>query len=761
MDNNSTYRFTNKSGTGFINPYTFIPFDRKKTDRRPGTVLKETEERLSGAIRCEITLKTPLIIPDAEEKIEVLLQSGKKHYRYPFMKDIDGHLMIPGSSIRGPVRSFYETLTGSCFPTIRKLTTEDGSFTGEQISARWSEPRDVKPGLLEYEDGKLTLYEAERYLVKTKETKAHGRCYTREELTNIGYGAPVVFSFESLKNRKIVTEIFDHRAPQTGIDIKDGFLVVGEPIESKKYESIFVKKEQKNYKSAILENAVDNLEYVLATYQDDSIHPDDYNLEAYSHVPLKKFRETQSGTLPVWYRESGGRIYFSLAQIGRFVYWNTVNDLIETKDSCIDRSRLCKACELFGMIGRGSTENLGMGSKVRFTDAVFSGSQRSLDYVTLKNLGTPRISYLPFYGKLQNSKVIYDYDHSLSEIAGRKYYWHFSPVDYKAEAETPSNQTMEILSVSQKAKEPVGTFMFTVYYDGITDQQRKELLWTLCMGENDPEGERCYKIGHGKPLGFGSVKISILSVEERRFDGENYVIKKTERGEQLSELLSEKPFKAIPEEDILERVIRFDPQFGKSVKVKYPEVVAAPGIKAIKDNDLASHQWFGNNRQLGRDNAQYALPVPSPGADLVLPSLEYLGAGDKKNNHPKGPIEIVQPDQWKEKPKKFPRLKTLVLICGNQDAIKENELEAAKQWLEERGGAAVDITKIEGEASIEYLSRFAGEYQSLILPDRNKRNQPIIKDEKLKKQVRDMFAYVQILNSNEYARKTDPWAQFS
>ena len=38
--------------------------------------------------------------------------------------------------------------------------------------------------------------------------------------------------------------------------------------------------QQKNYKSAILEDAVDNLEYVLETYRDLSIHPDDYDLKA-------------------------------------------------------------------------------------------------------------------------------------------------------------------------------------------------------------------------------------------------------------------------------------------------------------------------------------------------------------------------------------------------------------------------------------------------------------------------------------------------
>ena len=62
-----------------------------------------TEELVTGKICCSIYTKTGIAIPDTANKHED--KTVEKHYHYPFMKTIDGHPMIPASSIRGVVRN--------------------------------------------------------------------------------------------------------------------------------------------------------------------------------------------------------------------------------------------------------------------------------------------------------------------------------------------------------------------------------------------------------------------------------------------------------------------------------------------------------------------------------------------------------------------------------------------------------------------------------------------------------------------------------
>ena len=54
-----------------------------------------------------------------------------------------------------------------------------------------------------------------------------------------------------------------------------------------------------------------------------------------------------------------------------------------------------------------------------------------------------------------------------------------------------------------------GTFKGSVYFDRITRAQLEELAFVLTLGENTPASPRLHKIGHGKPVGYGSCKITL------------------------------------------------------------------------------------------------------------------------------------------------------------------------------------------------------------------------------------------------------------
>ena len=77
-------------------------------------------------------------------------------------------------------------------------------------------------------------------------------------------------------------------------------------------------------------------------------------------------------------------------------------------------------------------------------------------------------------------------------------YWH-SPVARDA-ARDKMNATMEAIN---------GTFEFRVYFDKITEEQLRDLIWVITLGENRRDSTKQHKLGHAKPLGYGSVKLIV------------------------------------------------------------------------------------------------------------------------------------------------------------------------------------------------------------------------------------------------------------
>lgn len=107
-------------GYRFLNPYNFV---RPLPDARPtGDVLGDCppppHDRyvgLTGRIRCRLTATTPLFVSDSHGVMVEPVDSQKEHLHYRFFQTPDGEVAIPGTSLRGAVRSIFEAVTNSCF----------------------------------------------------------------------------------------------------------------------------------------------------------------------------------------------------------------------------------------------------------------------------------------------------------------------------------------------------------------------------------------------------------------------------------------------------------------------------------------------------------------------------------------------------------------------------------------------------------------------------------------------------------------------
>jgi CRISPR/Cas system CSM-associated protein Csm3 (group 7 of RAMP superfamily) len=104
----------------FHNPYNFVPTPPRNTedldrgdlrDQPPVDQSTFLQNCYSGSIRVKMIAKTPLLVPDTEG----VQESANGHKTFPLRMDADGKPLIPASSIRGMLRSAYETITNSRF----------------------------------------------------------------------------------------------------------------------------------------------------------------------------------------------------------------------------------------------------------------------------------------------------------------------------------------------------------------------------------------------------------------------------------------------------------------------------------------------------------------------------------------------------------------------------------------------------------------------------------------------------------------------
>lgn len=130
----------------FLNPYNFVrplEIEEGKQDREPllGRCVPPPHDRYvgwTGSITCELTAQTPLFVSDSHN---VQSDDTKDHYHYRFFRDPEGNIALPGTSLRGMLRSIFEAATNSCFSVFddRRL-----SYHLESRKASWLVPARVE-----------------------------------------------------------------------------------------------------------------------------------------------------------------------------------------------------------------------------------------------------------------------------------------------------------------------------------------------------------------------------------------------------------------------------------------------------------------------------------------------------------------------------------------------------------------------------------------------------------------------------------------
>lgn len=622
----------------FVNPYNFIPLVGKKAEAYKH---EDGEKTFTGAITYKITTKTPLIIP-ATDNSNAFSKNSKgdsligvaEHKSYDFYSYTDSkegekkdnqynEPVIPGSEIRGMIRSIYETLTDSCMSILN-----DDQTIAKRTGAVFA------PGLIKAEGGKLFLYNAES-------VRCVKNCVSKDDPE----GMKVFFDLELAKaNDKPEAPLVKSLAKEG----ETGYLIKGAKGPGKKhYHVLYLTSESEHvcefgaYEKKILDK-------VIESYSDQN---ESNNYKKYEKSLKKFYDEKQEGAcFPVYYSKvSDGKreiFYFSPAAITKELAGNTVAGRTKSWTPCKTEKDACPACDLFGMVGENGEAKA---SSIRVADAYLKTKDVEFKALyegvtTLQALNSPKISNSEFYLKKPTpTATFWTYDYYIDGgkihfykegdviIRGRKFYWH--QPEMRIQNFPPDKMNVTVRPLKRNI-----AFGGKIYFEQITKKQLEQIIFIINGGK---EGEYDYKIGMGKPLGYGSVHTKVECVELRNISvGENGVEYSIIQYDGLKSY-EENGFSNSVKE-AFEIMMSFDTLKGQ--EVSYPLVenqkAGTEGFKWFTEQNHLKRAKDGSHKKGMRNDRKEEV------LEKVLPVLDE----DKDYSLPKKIVE--QPNNNKTKPNK-------------------------------------------------------------------------------------------------------------
>lgn len=551
----------------FINPYAFVSFKNVEDRKTIDDLLKE--KTYSGSFEYTIELKTPLIIPNtSSDKFNIDNEVSKSYGIYSYedltnknKQSNEYKPVIPGSEIRGCIRSVYEALTNSCY----NFNKDNDLYFSERVDAKNS----YKPGVLLYNElsGKWELYEANKYKIKgyrlddenynSKVNINNEQFYMFEKI----YGSLKEEDDKNINGKNINKIYFENISKNKGE--KEGYLTIGNKgLKEHTCVSVFIKKGP-----SLLTITKDDRNYKRLRESIKSFVDKDLNCTYQRY--LNAINECK--TITIYYDENiKGNFRFSPAQIGRILYNRSLYDLVEDSKYCTDKL-LCPACLMFGNIN----ENNSITGRVRFCDVILENyNYENSKYIDLIS-GSPKYSNKYFYAELKPENIQKDWDNIFS-IAGRKFYWHHEPNINEIKNKVSQNDNSKLKSryyYIDNNNLNKNDIKGKIYFNDLTKKEILMLYKTISLVDDN----HCHKLGHGKPFGFGSCNFTVISLKSE--------------GLNLDEIKNEVSWDDTLTNKELEYIFDFNALSKYKAQVNYP---------FIEDPNEEGFKWFVENKKTNK-----------------------------------------------------------------------------------------------------------------------------------------------------------------
>jgi len=561
----------------FHNPYNFVPAPPRDqvaselSDQPPVGQHVLHADRYTGSIRVKMTVKTPLLIPDAAKAIE----EASEHKSFPMRIDANGQPLVPPTSIKGMLRAAYEAVTNSrmaVFPghddrLADRMPARDGLslVPARVIDFKGNQQIELLPGNSGISAaGKPTqgdpMYAAwlPRYRQSDGTIAPYAIRYPNHDLPKHGDHVEVWLElwertgphpFDYWKVRKGVRsgESLGAQPPQGQprgahrpvanvpmISLNGHVCITNRNIDRKHDERVFFTNRNEPVLRPVTAELRQQWCELIANYQ--SIHeeecrtgmtgPPALNSSVWSRqvVGGHKERQLSTGTLCFAAFRDGQVTALYPVMISRRLFESSPLSLLpKSLLPAVSLPELSPADRVFGWVnqqGKGACKgNLRIGPvKCDTKDAIRNfGSPGK----PLAILGQPQPQQARFYvanspeGQSQpngrtKDKVGYTTGKGLR---GRKVYPHhhmFDEQEYRRTGDVRDNQNRSI----QGWVEPNAKFTFDIHVTNLSRVELGALIWLLSLREN-----QFHRLGGGKPLGFGSVKLEIETENTRIHDG--------------------------------------------------------------------------------------------------------------------------------------------------------------------------------------------------------------------------------------------------
>jgi CRISPR-associated protein (TIGR03986 family) len=523
----------------------------------------------SGRITCSLEAKTPLFVSDSE-KVEMDEKTGHKSYRF---FRLDKKLAIPASSLRGMLRNVYEAVTNSCFSVFdsnrrlsyRMKAADSLNLTPALVTKNADDSWVLRllPGTSQLEAGQaatsIDIQPAAWIFRYPKSANNRRNVVSIPEGLKHGSSCWAVMVEEDYckKGKKLfkywnVVELFTSEQDATNyfntVQVNqnqrkiyaEGWLYLsGKTIENKHDERFFFRSANVKLPETVIFKDEKRQEYesLVTEYKDNHEKNLPQKMKEYSKFIIDAWRlndcRPKDGDL-VYAKLKGPNDnptvdFVTPVSISRLQYQRSLSSFIpEYLHKCELIETLCPACRLFGWVkeepqnskslkNNSQKQQVARVGRLKFTNALLTTVNYKYESIPVNVLSQPKPTTGYFYlwpkEGINLTRIINQDYHADAWIRGRKFY-RYNPELKKEEYILPGtpqdDQSRTLCDVLIPAKGREIIFEFEIFFDNLSKVELGALLWSLTL-----DNKGYHRLGYAKPYGFGSVLLSINSLEVR------------------------------------------------------------------------------------------------------------------------------------------------------------------------------------------------------------------------------------------------------
>lgn len=479
-------------------PYNFVPLNTSVIPvNKPTCYDMYYPNRFTGYIDCELEALTPIYIRGTLSEDEVKNDTEAKN-KYDFFSP-SGIIRIPGSSLRGMIRNLLEIASWSKF-----VFYEDKNLYYRSFADISSIRNEYKENMNPMEYGSLVYKMSAGYLVKKGFNYS---IYPAEEKQ---------FEPKDVQSaRKLVSDIGKIYSAINYYKLEDGRSLIVSGRMPRKKDWIINKIDQNTEKEIeISETDIKNYEM-------------DVNRNAPSLLEwCEKDKEVPCFYVP-WVDAKGcDRVSFGHTALFRIPYKKSIKEHIPLAHH---ENKIDFAHAIFGTTSDEATDSFA--GRVFFEDGILidqNANPQMEERIPKILLGPKSTSFQLYLEQNSTNKTkLKHYNSSETCIRGNKFYWHRSGDSWKKDKQNEFNPNIE---TKIRAVEPTTRFISRIRFENLSEYELGALLFVLKL----PHG-CAHKIGMGKPLGLGTIKInSKVYISNRKtryltlFDNRNWSLGENE-----------------------------------------------------------------------------------------------------------------------------------------------------------------------------------------------------------------------------------------